>query len=92
MARFYASIQGDRGEATRKGNTKSGLAGNIRGWNVGARVLMSADENDEDVCTVYLTAGSNGKRGSVCIGRFKVEDLDRLEKEQELMKRMTAKR
>ena len=60
MARFYASIQGNRGEATRMGTANSGAYGHIRGWAVGGRVDMDADSNDCDVATLTATGGSNG--------------------------------
>ena len=58
MSHFYASIQGNRGKATRQGNKGSGIEGHVRGWTVGA--LVSCDhENGEDVVRVYATHGSN---------------------------------
>ena len=74
--RFYASIQGCRGEATRMGGKESGIHGHIRGWNVGARIFMSVNEDDEDVCTIRLTSGSSGGKGDKLIGKFKASDLD----------------
>jgi archaellum component FlaG (FlaF/FlaG flagellin family) len=62
MARFYADIQGNRGEATRMGTTASGMSGHVRGWNIGARVVMDVTQSGEDRVTVYLTSGSNGGR------------------------------
>ena len=59
MSRFYASIQGSRGEATRMGTKNSGIRGHVRGWSVGATVDGSADMG-ADVITIHGTAGSNG--------------------------------
>lgn len=75
MSRFYASIQGSRGEATRVGTKNSGLSGHIRGWNVGCRVHLSTNDKDEDVCTVILTGGSNGSKREVQLGTFTEKDL-----------------
>ena len=62
MAQFYASIQGNRSEATRMGNKNSGITGHIRGWNVGGQVIME-HVNEQDICFIYATGGSNsGKR------------------------------
>ena len=61
MARFYASIQGNRGEATRMGTKTSGIGGHIRGWNVGARIEIRHVAG-KDVVQVYRTGGSNGPR------------------------------
>jgi len=63
MSRFYAEIQGNRGEATRQGSEKSGISGHIRGWHLGAKVNCLA-RNNEDICCVYATGGSNGSRSS----------------------------
>ena len=61
MARFYASIQGNRGEATRTGSASSGIEGHIRGWNLGAKVEMFTDpETGRDRLVIYRTSGSNG--------------------------------
>lgn len=75
MARFYATIKGNRGEASRMGTKDSGMQGHIRGWNLGARVIMSVDEDGKDICTVTLTSGS-GYSGKVKhLGEFKESDL-----------------
>lgn len=75
MSRFYASIQGSRGGATRVGTKNSGLSGHIRGWNVGCRVQLSTNDKDEDICTVILTGGSNGSEREVQFGTFTEKDL-----------------
>lgn len=79
MSRFYASIQGCRGEATRQGSAKSGIEGHIRGWDVGVKVFCDVSEEGEDVCTVYLTSGSNG-HVERCLGYFTKEDIYVLQK------------
>ena len=60
MARFYASMKGNRGEATRMGTATSGLEAHIRGWGIGIRVeCQSIDGGLTDVIRVYKTGGSN---------------------------------
>ena len=60
MARFYASIQGNKGEATRMGTASSGITGHIRGWNVGAHVDCRPNvDTDRDVVEIGLSGGSN---------------------------------
>jgi hypothetical protein len=61
MSRFYASIKGSRGEATRQGTPKSGIAGHVRGWDVGAAVEIRAI-GEIDIVYIYATEGSNGGR------------------------------
>lgn len=57
MSRYYASIQGERGEATRQGHRT--ISGHIRGWNLGVRV-DGYSVDDSDAFDVFLTSGSNG--------------------------------
>lgn len=59
MARFYASIRGNRSERTCRGTLQSGIFGHIRGWSIGASVEMN-DQNGEDKVIVRLTRGSDG--------------------------------
>lgn len=72
MAQFYASIQGNRGMATRMGTKNSGLSGHVRGWNVGARVEM-VHIDGQDVCRIYKTKGSTGRWSDELISEFKGE-------------------
>lgn len=58
MSQFYASIQGNRGEATRMGSKASGITGHVRGWDVGARVDGYV-KGESDVVAVRATGGSN---------------------------------
>ena len=61
MARFYGSMQGNRGETTRMGTPNSGLSAHIRGWDVGVKVFLSVDEDTgKDYVQVYRTGGSKG--------------------------------
>lgn len=80
MSRFYASIQGNRGEATRTGSANSGIVGHIRGWNVGVHVVVGPKCGNEDMdeCCIYLTGGSNGRSDSILLGRFTVDDLKQM--------------
>ena len=76
MSHFYADIGGNRGMATRQGTKKSGIAGHIRGWNIGAEVFcFYNDETEKDTVNVYLTGGSNRRSSSVFLGSFTEEDL-----------------
>lgn len=67
MSRFYGSLQGTRGEATRQGSANSGLRAHIRGWDVGIKVYAK-DVNGKDVFDVYVSSGSNGKHSDIFIG------------------------
>ena len=63
MAQFYASIEGNRGPATRLGSKASGIVAEARGWNVGGEVVITHIDG-KDVVRIYRTGGSNhvGKR------------------------------
>ena len=74
MSRFYASIQGNRGVATRCGSRNSGITGHIRGWYIGARVEVIEDEEGEDLVRVYKTGGSCGRNREELIAEFKSTD------------------
>lgn len=75
MARFYAQIHGSRGEATRLDTASSGLQGHIRGWDIGAKVIIHVNAKGEDCVEVYLTSGSNGHHASKPLGRFTAKDI-----------------
>ena len=74
MSRFYASIQGGRGEATRQGHAADGIQGHVRGWRSGVRVWGHVVD-ECDVFDVSVTAGSAGGAADRHIGRF-VLDVD----------------
>lgn len=75
MSRFYGSMQGARGEATRRGTTASGLDAHIRGWTTGVRVVarpLTTGERsahpDVDAFDVYATTGSSPDSPDVLVG------------------------
>jgi hypothetical protein len=71
MAQFYASIRGNRSERTCMGSKNSGISGHIRGWNIGAKVWISHnDQTEKDEVTVYKTGGSNGATNDKVIAHF----------------------
>lgn len=69
MARFYASVQGSRGEVHRLGSGSSGIRSVTRGWSVGIEVSGFVD-GGEDKFEVWLTAGSSGSGSAKFIGVF----------------------
>lgn len=70
MSKFYATIQGNKGEASRMGSKKSGIEGHIRGWNEGAKVTCFVDDEGRDCVSVRLTGGSIGRLPSKCLGTW----------------------
>lgn len=69
MAHFYGSMQGSRGQVTRMGTKNSGMTAHIRGWNIGAKVVLT-HRNGVDVVEVYRTSGSTGGGNDVQIAEF----------------------
>ena len=60
MAQFRASMQGQRGEASRLGGKSSGISARVNGWRLGIDVDGRYDEKtDSDVFTVAITQGSS---------------------------------
>ena len=72
MSRYYASVRGGKGEATRQGHERSGIESHTRGWTVGVKVRGYA-EGTADEFAIYATSGSSGAGndrllGVVCLG------------------------
>ena len=59
MSRYYASVRGGKGEATRQGHERSGIESHTRGWTVGVKVRGYA-EGTADEFAIYATSGSSG--------------------------------
>lgn len=64
MSHFYATIQGNRGMATRQGSKASGIDGHIRGWHTGARVIVEHIDGRDRV-KIYRTGGSSNSSGDL---------------------------
>lgn len=77
MARYRATIKGQRGEVSRLGTKNSQMSATVNGWDIGldVRILPDPHNQDSDVIFVYLTPGSNGNGRERIIGEFKREDL-----------------
>ena len=73
MARFYATMQGQAGPASRIGSPNSGISAHPRGWHVGVQV-HGRDEEGEDVFYLYATGGSSGAYGSTFIGTVRRDE------------------
>lgn len=71
MAQYIGYVQGQRGDASRLGTKNSGLSVKGSAWNVGGRVQLWYDnDNERDVCSLFLTSGSNGHSVGHHIGDF----------------------
>jgi hypothetical protein len=70
MARFFGQVDGGRGVVHRLGHSTSGIDVEARGWTSGVRVVGKVDEDDQDVFTIYVNAGSNPDRSEEWLGTF----------------------
>lgn len=72
MARYLGLLQGNRGKVSRLGSAKSGIEGDIRGWDIGAKVTISPCHKDPNLDEVFIsiTRGSNGRGDSLYLGSF----------------------
>jgi len=73
MSRFYGEVQGNRGWASRGGSSDSGIRGHIRGWNIGAQVIVSVDDLGRDTVTIHITGGSNGHSPEKFVGKWQMD-------------------
>jgi hypothetical protein len=73
MARFRATVQGNRSEASRLGynNIKS----RTNGWGLGVEVNGYINDNGEDAFEVTLTSGSGADSKTKPLGQFTRKDL-----------------
>lgn len=65
MARFRGTLKGQRGEASRLGNAKTGLEVECNGWDAGVSIRATVSSQETDIFAVYMTGGSNGGLGEL---------------------------
>ena len=70
MAHYRATIQGQRGEASRLGTKQSGIRAHVNGWDIGVYVSIQHIQG-HDVVYVSLTHGSHGGEDTH-IGTYKL--------------------
>lgn len=78
MSHFYGEIEGKaQTPATRTGTKNSGMFAHIRGWGIGVVVNCNYDEEkEEDVISVSVSGGSNGRNGNVSV--FEVSESGKI--------------
>ena len=64
MAKFYGSIQGNRGAATRMGSLASGIKGSCQSYDGSVITYLDYDANDNLMVTIEVSdhSSSYGKR------------------------------
>lgn len=65
MARFYGTIQGARGPASRLGHTRSGLRVTAQSYNGDVEVHLGAGKDDSDCAGIMVCAHGGGQ--SFCL-------------------------
>ena len=71
MARFRATIQGQRGSASRLGGTKSGMTAKVDGWDIGVTV-EAEDRLGRDEFQVFATGGSHNVHPKLHVGTIRI--------------------
>jgi len=75
MAQYRASIQGNRGTASRLGHKADGIVADVNGWNSGVNVFGHYDGDDiGDVFDITMTPGSGGNGQQMKIGSVHIVD------------------
>ena len=71
MAHFYATIKGSRNTTLTKTGTKnSGMTAHIRGWDVGAEIVLTHEGNNQDLVRIYKTGGSSGASSRTLVAEY----------------------
>lgn len=70
MSTFYGSLTGEKKSKTKQGQRN--LQGHLRGWDHGIRVEYSLDDNDNALCKVWETGGSNSPDNRKLIKTYKL--------------------
>lgn len=69
MAQFRATLDGQRGQASRLGSKKSGILARVNAWSVGVKVVGFVDEQTgEDCFELWSTGGSKETMPPAYIG------------------------
>jgi hypothetical protein len=58
MARFFGTVQGNRGRAQRLGHAVGGLTVTAQSWNGSVEISLFVDHDDQDCVDISVGAGS----------------------------------
>ena len=73
MAKYYGTLQGNRGQASRLGSTASGISASVQSW---AGSLTVSLDGDPDAPTVTIARAEGSGRGGKTIFVGSLADLD----------------
>lgn len=79
MSKFYGSIQGNRGVATRGGSSSSGIKSSVQSWNGSVINELSYNSNGELCIRVEVAEGSS-RYGSLIFSGTVEEFKEKLRK------------
>lgn len=68
MAKYYGTIKGNRGAATRIGSSSSGLMAAARSWNGSLIAYVHDGEGDEPIFDIEIANGSSAYGSCVFSG------------------------
>lgn len=74
MSKFYGTVQGNRGEATRGGSKNSGIKATAQSWEGSVSVLLF-NENEEIRCNIIAGKGSTSDPSGVIVYTGTLADL-----------------
>ena len=70
MSKFYGSIQGNRGAATRGGSLASGIKGSVQSYDGSVITYLDYNENGDLVVTVDVSRSSSSYGSTIFYGTF----------------------
>ncbi len=75
MAQYRGVVKESRGEASRLGHKTSGLRVEANGWDIGAEVSLSWNEEEQrDELSITSNHGSSGSGSEIPLGTFAVKE------------------
>ena len=86
MARFFGSVKGSRGEATRLGH--SSMVASANGWHLGATVHIFEGQGGKDTVSITLGGGSSGSE-RLHLGMYTREDMLNMISAQHVTEKVT---
>ena len=70
MSTFYATIQGNRGPATRRGSAASGIKAAVQSWKGSVITSLSYNQDDELMVNISVSKGSSSYGDTIFYGTF----------------------
>lgn len=68
MAKYYGTVQGNRGAATRIGSSSSGITASAQSWNGSLITYVHDGDGDEPIFDIEISNGSSAYGSRVFSG------------------------